>query len=330
MKPIVLASILLLAGLAACNIPTLPAGDLTPAPQEAAPIDTPIPVVPIPVTAIDIDGVPYDAYQVPGDPFRFVCQTPCPLELDYIYAEYAGFRAAHAMLIEWTGVDTLPELQPVDMHLVFEDSTCSFHPSGHAFVYPHTHQAYTCTDGPGYYPTLEEKIAMASQVDGQYFPLHEYMHTIYFGRLSGYAGGVREYKAEFMHDFVVPVPSFAAGLMDPAEFCTYGDLWPSPGDYGGKLITELCRQNGFEWQDLAPSLIALDDLYTSGAGQVEQADYEHPAPTVAQYRDILNDLLGSDTTQAFADACFPPVLFGNTYTLSPACVTPGGTATPLK
>lgn len=279
---------------------------------------------------VQIGGVAYTAYQIPGDPFRFVCQEPCRLDPEYIYAEYAGFRLAHASLIQLTGVDTLVELQPVDMHLDVEDSVCGDAPYGHAYVYSDVHQAYTCSDGPGYYPTLEEQIANAALPGQQYFPLHEYMHTLFFGRLSGTAGSFQDYRAAFFHDYIVPIPSYAIGILDPAGFCSYRDL--APGDYGGWLIHELCQQNGFQLQHLAQSLIALDALYQSGGGQVPQTGYEHPAPSVAQYRDILNDLLGSDTTQAFAAACWPPELFGNSYQPSPACVPSktNATATPVR
>jgi hypothetical protein len=83
--------------------------------------------------------------------------------------------------------------------------------------------------------------------------------------------------------------------------------------------------------DLGQSLIELDALYQSGGGLVSQEGYEHPAPSVAQYRDILNGLLGSDTTQAFALACWPPELFGNSYQPAPVCASSAssGTATPI-
>lgn len=300
-----------------------------PNPNSPVPVEgtaTPIAIFPIPVSSIQIEGAPYSAYQIPGDPFRFVCQEPCPLELQYIYAEYAGFRAAHTNLIKLTGVDTLSELQPVDMHLVFEDSICKDAPYGHAYTYSGTHQAYTCTDGPGYYPTIEEKIQMAARADGQYFLLHEYMHTIFFGRISGKVGDFHDYKALFFHDYVVNLPSYAIGILDPAVFCSYRGL--APGDYGGWLINELCRQNDFKLKDLALSLIELDKIYQSGAGQVEQEGYDHLVPSVAQYRDILNRLLASDTTQAFAEACWPPELFGNSYTLSSICAPPKIVGTP--
>ena len=242
-----------------------------------------------------------------------------------------AFELAHARLIALTGVDTLAELQPVDMHLVIDDSVCRELLGGHAYFYPDTHKAYTCTEGIGYYPTIEERIQKASLPEEQYFTVHEYMHTIIFGRLSGEAGDFQDYRAWHFHDFIVPIPGYAIGSLDPAGFCAYRDRLP-PGDFGGWLISELCRQNGFRLEHLALSLIELDRVYQSGEAQVFQEGYEHPAPSVAQYRDILNELLGSDTTQAFLDACWPPELLGTTAANPPACpIRPtGGTPTPVK
>lgn len=340
---IFLASIILIAGLASCNLPRAPGEGRTSTPIDNVQIkgqateatgegtSTPIAIISVPVSSIQIEGVPYKAYQIPGDPFRFVCQEPCPLDQQYIFAEYAGFRLAHLKLIELTGVDTLTELQPVDMHLVIDDSICRELLGGHAYIYSGTRKAYTCTDGPGYYPTIEEKIQKAAQPEEQYFPLHEYMHTIFFGRISGKAGDFQDYYAEFFHDFVVPLPSNAIGIVNSAEFCSYRNQAPSRGDYPLWLISELCKQNGFQLKDVALSLIELDKLYQSDNGQVELG-FTHRVPTVAQYRDILNRLLGSDTTQAFAEACWPPELFGNSYSVPPACpsISTAGTPTPIK
>jgi hypothetical protein len=308
-----------------------PQTDQTAQSSEAPASGTPEPaeIIPVPVSSVVIGGVPYQAYQIPGDPFRFVCQEPCPHDPQYMLAEYAGFRAAHAMLIQLTGVDTLAELQPVDMHLGFEDSECRIHPGGFATMYTHTHQAFTCTDGPGLYATIEETIQMAPFPDKQYFPLHEYMHTIFFGRISEWAGEYIHNKAGDLHDFVVPIPAYAYGGLDSADFCSYRFEIP-PGDFGGWLINELCQRNGFQLKDLALSLIELDNLVQSGGGQVMEEGFKNPVPTVAQYRDILNRLLGSDTTPAFAAACWPPELFGNSYSLTGVCYKPTVSGTPTQ
>jgi hypothetical protein len=306
--------------LLACQVSGIPMPAAQTTPQGNHVTTTPQ-VIPIPESAIQIEGFPYTAYQVLGDPFRIVCQEPCPLDKQYIYAEYAGFKAAHAMLIQVTGIDTLVELQPVDMHMVLEDSTCGDLPIAHAYVYATMHQAYTCIDGPGYYPTLEEKIQAASRPEEQYFPLHEYMHTFFFGRLSGKFGNFEDNKTYHLHDYVVPVPSYAIGILNLSDFCTHKDQY-APGDYGGWLIHELCQRSGFQFSTLSASLVALDALVQSGGGQDVQPGYSHPVPTAAQYRDILNQLLGSDTTPAFAAACWPAGLFGNTYAPTGVCIPP--------
>lgn len=152
------------------------------------------------------------------------------------------------------------------------------------------------------------------------------------GESSGKAGNFQDNYAKSFHDFVVPLPSYAIGIVDPAGFCSYRNQLPSGGDYPLWLISELCQQNGFQLKDVALSLIELDKLYQSGGGQVYQEGYEHPVPSVAQYRDILNRLLGSDTTNAFANACWPPELFGNSFSSPPACLSnsTAGTPTPIK
>ena len=302
---------------------TMPAGGMAQSTPESAEI------VAVPFETVQIKGVAYTAWQAPGDPFRLVCEDPCKLDEQYIFAEYAGFRAARAELIRLTGIDTLAEIQPVDMHLELTDSVCQEQPTGHASVDHVGRRAYTCTQGPGWYPTVEEIIAKAAQPGQQYFPLHEYMHTLFFGRLSGMAGEVFVAHADWIHDYVNPLPAIATGDLDPADFCLRGSI--APGDFEGRLVSELCERNGFVLEDLTRSLVELDALYQSGGGQVPQERYEHPAATIAQYRDILNRVLGSDTTPAFAAACWPAVLFESGYALGPGCaqptVDPGWTAT---
>ena len=62
-----------------------------------------------------------------------------------------------------------------------------------------------------------------------------------------------------------------------------------------------------------------------------QLDVLRPLPVAA-----VNGLLGVDTTNAFAAACWPPELFGNSFSSPPACVvpptssTPAGTPTPVN
>src|SRR4030042_771595 len=202
--------------LFACN---LPVGGLAPATadpqaiQSSSPeitippmIDpaasTPLTIIPVPASEIRIDGEPYQAYQTPGDPFRFVCPSPCPIDPELIYAQNAGFRSAHEILIRLTGVDTLPELQPGDIHIA-NDGKCGKLEESGALAYANyddNFRAYACTfifeysegfGGTAYSPEDAVRPGRQSVL------IHEYLHTIFFGRTSMTIGA--------FPDFVTPV-----------------------------------------------------------------------------------------------------------------------------
>jgi hypothetical protein len=296
--------------------PTRPASAQTnpPTPSSAAKI------VSIPKSVVEIDGHAYDAYQVPGDPFRFVCQQPCKADPNLIFAQYAGFNNARQVMLQLTGIEPLAEIQPVDFHLT-NDSTCGTLATARALSFavnvPPKH-AYICTFlfeyvQASYTPDV------AVQVDQQTIFVHEYLHLVFKGRIVNEAGA--------MHDFVTPLGLYIGHNLDSYENpCTYHPLSP-PGDYGGYLLSNLCKQNGFSMEKLAPILIALDTLYQSGGGKVSEG-YKHPSVTMGQFRDIINQQVGSDSKQAFADACWPANLFGDNYQLSYACLYPTPTVAP--
>src|SRR6185369_17171441 len=93
----------------------------------------------VPYTLIQLQGkqggpftgapVTYRAYQAPGDTFRIVCQEPCAIAEDLIFAAYAGFKPAKEQLVALAGIDSLPGLQPFDIHLN-GDSWCGPYHTG--------------------------------------------------------------------------------------------------------------------------------------------------------------------------------------------------------
>ncbi|MEO8802421.1 MAG: hypothetical protein ABI304_04050 [Rudaea sp.] len=61
-------------------------------------------------------GNTYDTWQEPSDTtWRFACQTPCAIPLPTLQAAAAGFQAAKQQLLNLSDIDTVPELQPVDI-----------------------------------------------------------------------------------------------------------------------------------------------------------------------------------------------------------------------
>ncbi|MBN2083913.1 MAG: hypothetical protein JW748_01725, partial [Anaerolineales bacterium] len=249
----------------ACNLPTGGLAPLTPNSQETPgsppentipPLidpaaSTPLAIVPIPASDIQIDGFPYQAYQAPGDPFRFVCPSPCAIDPQLIYAQYAGFRSAHDILTRLIGVDTLPELQPVDIHIA-NDGKCGALAEVGVLAYANyddNFRAFACTfifeysEGTGGTAYSPED---AVRLDRQAVLIHEYLHTVFFGRTSMRIGA--------FHDFVTPVALYVWDERPEDDFfCDYHPQTP-PGDRGGYLLQELCRRNGLTWEKLALSL----------------------------------------------------------------------------
>jgi hypothetical protein len=320
----------------ACNFPLAAQNTASPHPQEEPGVtpnaptaltvgesDAPtIEVVPVAATNIQIEGADYLAYQATGDPFRFVCPSPCTVDPAIFYAQYAGFDAIYENLLGLTGVDTLPELQPVDIH-VLDDAKCGKLREQRSLAHSGWDEggrAVVCSYLLEYAQGLGETpytSADALQPENQAVLIHEYLHTIFFGRTPRSAGA--------MHDFVTPIAQFAWMDWQGGEFfCAYHPESP-PGDYGGYLLQELCQQNGFHWEQLSQSLIELDALYQAGGGQLDEG-FQHPVPTMAQFRGILSSVLGADTSPAFLNACWPAVLFGESYTLPASCTE--RTATP--
>jgi hypothetical protein len=314
--------------LAACNLPV--AAPTASAPyQTSTPEPTPTPrpagfmeptlAVAVELTAdsIDIEGVPYLAYQTDGDSFRFVCPAPCTGYSQVMYWQYAGFRAAHELLIQTVGVDTLSELQPVDIHLM-EDPKCGARadapepafagrdPRRNAYVCSFVFEDLGLTPNT---PITPEAARAASRLDHQADLIHAYLHTIFYGRVPSEAGD--------MHDFVTPISLYVTKTLPGQDLCTYRPATP-PGDYGGRLIINLCEDAGFEIEALAPTMRAVDRLYRSDDGRVDER-FEKLVPDMAQFRWELRGVLGRDVATEFADACWPADLFEDTYELDSKC-----------
>jgi hypothetical protein len=276
---------------------------------------TPFTIVPIPMNEILIEGFPYQAFQDPAEPFRFVCPSPCTIDPELIYAQYAGFRGAHENLIHLTGADNLPEVQPVDIHIQ-NDQKCgmfsemrniaytNYDSNFHAFICSFIFEYSLGAGGLPYTP------ADAIRLDRQGILIHEYAHSIFYGRMPRLVSA--------FHDFVTPLGLYAWDKNPGGDYlCNYRPQTP-PGDFDGFLILELCKQNGFRDDHVAPILTALDELYRSGGGQVDDG-FQQLTPSMAQFREILNRILGSDTSQAFKDACWPGKIFGEDYILPATC-----------
>lgn len=233
------------------------------------------------------------------DPFRFLCGEPCPLGTFYVSGHYAGFRQAHAELLQVTGIDVLNDSKPVDLHLTGAHFCGPWNANdGQAgWSARHSDGSLMCLwtwdkADAGDSPPLSHD--QASEVDSQRLEIHEYAHIIFYGR----------HRASY-EDVVIPL-SFL--ITAPAEFhdpCY--ERYDSNGR--GRLIYELCQLNGFAWSDLAPALTAMDALYQSGGGY----GYSGAPTAVFQWRRILDDHFGESTQDAFRAAHMPPPAVGDEW-----------------
>jgi len=136
------------AAVLCITLTTAACDSTTPEPPPPSPPMQPPPLVvlPVPKSHVMIEGKSYDAYQDPAETFRIVCQTPSAIDETAIFAKYAGMREAKHLLIDATGIDTLPQLLPIDVHLAADDACGPFNPNvaGDAGQYPSDGRGRLC------------------------------------------------------------------------------------------------------------------------------------------------------------------------------------------
>jgi hypothetical protein len=277
----------------------------------------PVVVPPVPKSQVMIEGKSYDAYQDPAETFRIVCQTPCAIDEATIFAKYAGMREAKHLLIDATGIDTLPQLLPIDVHLAADDACGPFNPNvaGDAGQYPTDKRGRLCLfaveNGMRPPPWVPDPLvpATAVQLDHQVLFVHEYTHTIFFGR-----------HFVSWEDVARALSYSVTGI--------YTNLCDRELDsIGAHLTYRLCKEDGLTPAQLKQSLIALDALYQEDKGELTDfgtsPEFPHVPTSVAQWRILLDGITGKPTTQAFIDAGVRYNALGDEVTLTPA----GGTFT---
>ena len=248
-------------------------------------------------------AVQYVAYRNSGDTFRILCPSPCPVDPDVIAAFHSGVVQAVKQTIAFFGIDILPELEPIDLHIANDTWCGSYHEglTGDSGIYPSSSglsTAYGCfwyADRPDFFePFTAENV---SQVSYHLLTVHEYTHPIFF---------VRHFYS--YEDFAKASSFFVSGvggappITDPCDDALY--------EIGqGRLPWALCRDAGFSYADLPAAMHQLDALYHSGKGAIDQG--VPPKTSVFQFRTILNGVLGSDTRDAFLAALTPPAQVGD-------------------
>ena len=241
-----------------------------------------------------LKGSAFDTWQEPSDTaWRFACQTPCAIPLPTLQAAANGFLAAKQQLLGFSGIDTVVELQPVD--IFFEsNSICPPYPgiAGYTSTYfPYAgniRRAYSCLFLWDYQQSGQIQYftpASAGLASSQTLIVHEYAHSIFFNR------HVRSYE-----DFVRYWSYRIGGTVPlPQGMCSENLV-----TYSAPLVYQLCQQFGADDSDVRASLILLDWLYRAGA------PYNKPSTSISQLRERFDARLGVSTGLAWLQLGYAP------------------------
>lgn len=278
------------------------------------PATTPFPAVPSTVFSLSGDQnghttpvAQYRAYQNPGDTFRVVCPEPCPVDPNTLYAFYSGFKQAKDQLIQFMGVDSLPSLQPFDLHIA-NDTWCGNYAAGltgDAGQYP-TYSGRTGGFGCFWYANRDNffepfQPQYVSTVPYHLLSVHEYTHTIFYGR--------HFYSYE---DFAKAASFYVSGVGGTppiTDACTMSLDRVNQG----KLPWALCQLNGFTYAKLPAAMQGLAAASLAG----HDVAFLNTV-SVYGFRKILNDELGSNTADAFMAAKILPSEVADDSTLPSA------------
>lgn len=245
-------------------------------------------------------GQAYDTWQEPSDTtWRFACQSPCPIPLSTLQAAANGFLAAKPQLLNLSGIDTVPEIRPVD--IFFEsNSICPLSSSfaGYSSIYfPHgdnVARAFSCLFLWNYQQSGQINYftaASAGLASSQTLIVHEYAHSIFYRRhVYSYEDFVRYWSYRI-----------SGGVALPQGMCSQNLV-----TYNAPLIYQLCQQYAADDSDLKAALATMDQLYQQGLG------YNAPRTSVSQLRKAFDDRLGVNTASMWLGLGYAPQEVGGT------------------
>ncbi len=240
----------------------------------------------------------YDAYFIPGESFRIICQQPCPITENLIKKKVVGADAAIRALIALTQIDVLPESKPVDIHLTssvecgnyqekvqregYVSRFSSSRPSGVPRV---TTGSYMCLweydDENLILPLNDEN---AQRIEAQTVLIHEYSHILFYRRSYASPEG-----------FVHALQIYVSGVWDGEGHA--GNNFPRATDACSPLLERrapdvysLCTRCGFRMENIRTILQRVQEIYSRGEGEAVDGKVSVP-----QLKRIIDTITGKDS-----------------------------------
>ncbi len=240
----------------------------------------------------------YDAYSIPGESFRIICQQPCAIPEVILKKKVVGADAAIRALVDFTGIDVLPIVEPVDIHLTssvecgdyqeklrrqgYVSRFSGTRPSGVPGV---TEGAYMCLwefdDDQLIFPLNEEN---AMRIEAQTVLVHEYAHVLFYRR-----------SFASPEDFIKALQFRVSGIWDGEsrdwqDFPLVTDACDARLEINAPSVYQLCTRCGYSMDDLRATLQRIAEIYSRGDG--EEIDNKVSMP---QLKAIIDDLTGRDS-----------------------------------
>jgi hypothetical protein len=214
--------------------------------------------------------------------FRFVCTKPCPVSKTILDQEFAAISYAVSTLRGLTQSDIDPSIMPFEVH-ASEDGLC-----------PLKYQAYKklFRDKNGNLKGVLCFFFDKRTYNRDKFPystsIHEVMHLFQEGKYR--RNSVINEGLSGMLD------SFFLKGNERNSFCWQGNFWyvevaendHDPHWVGGKLFFNLCNQYGFDYNHLPALFRGLEAMSST--------------PTERDFVNVINDIVGDDTSHLFREA----------------------------
>lgn len=240
----------------------------------------------------------YDAYFIPGETFRIICQQPCPISENILKKKVVGADAAIRALIDLTQIDVLPILEPVDIHLTSSVECGNYQEklsrNGYVSRFSGTRPQGVTRVTPGSYMCLweydDEQLILplneenALRIEAQTVLVHEYAHILFYTRSFASPEG-----------FVQALQLYVSGAWNGES--RGRNNFPRMTDACNPLLESratdvylLCTRCGFQISDFRIILQRVHEIYSRGTGEAIEGKV-----SIAQLKRIIDEITGRDS-----------------------------------
>jgi hypothetical protein len=239
-----------------------------------------------------VSSAEYDVYARPGSEIRLVCQQPCPIPESIAKKTYAALESSINNLTTTAGVDFVDAYAPLDFHYT-SDSLCGRYVEGLTGNYnrPPGLNGFVCTfnyEKNSSQAMLPMDESSACRRASTLLSVHEAVHALFDGTNVTY--WIQEDFAKMLSFHIAGY--YEGGDVNSDDSFLFG--WSAcderAKDYA-PLNYELCSLYGIDVGSYNTVFRGMDDRRRAGRDVTDHV-----------FKEILDDVAGEDTSQAFSNA----------------------------